>query len=121
MVISAYHFIRNSNVGFSGTLADFAEPYLNDTGYRTNVFDHIHGFLQLRSLDNILFNVYEEFVADPLQGIKRICQFLECCHSGEQLTQLTENVSFKKMRELITLPSAMVPTDGISVPDPDYK
>lgn len=119
MVISRYHMIRNSMVRFPGTLTDFADHFFNDTGFGTPIFDHIHGFLQLRCLDNVLLNVYEDLVADPFQGIKRVCVFLACPHTSKQLHELTENVSFGKMRD--TFPSFMMPMDRTSIPDPDYR
>lgn len=119
MIVSGYHMIRNSMVRFPGKISDFAEDFFNDTAFGTPVFDHIHGFLQLRCLDNVLLNVYEELVADPFQGIKRVCQFLQCPHTENQLQELTENVSFGKMRD--AFPSFMMPTDKTNIPDPDYK
>lgn len=118
-VVSGYHMIRNSMLRFPGTLTDYAEHFLNDTGFATPIFDHIKGFLQLRRFDYVLLNVYEELVADPFQGIKRVCKFLECPHTQKQLHELMENVSFGKMRD--TFPSFMMPSDKTSVPDPDYK
>lgn len=118
-LVSAYHMMRNSYVHFSGTLENFCEMYFNDIAFSTPIFDHLRGFLQLRNRDHILFAVYEEMIADPFRGVKRICEFLECPHSDEQLQRLNENVSFEKMRE--KFPSFMLPDDRSTIPDPDYK
>lgn len=119
VVLSAYHMMRNSYMHFGGTLEDFCELYFDDIGFNSPIFDHFHGFLQLRTQDHVLFSEYEEMIADPFRGLKRICEFLKCSHSDEQLQEVNENVSFGKMRD--TFPSFMMPSDKTSVPDPDYK
>lgn len=119
VVLSAYHMIRNSYMHFSGTLEDFCELYFDDIGFTSPIFDHFHGFLQLRTRDHVLLAEYEEMIADPVRGLKRICEFLQCPHSDEQLQEVNENVSFETMRE--KFPCFMLPDDKSTIPDPDYK
>lgn len=117
--LSGYHMMRNGINPFTGTIDDFSNGFLNEFEYYNPFFDHIRGFLQLRQLDHVLFTVYEDLLSDQFNGIKRVSDFLESAYSDERLLKLTENVSFKKMRN--EFPSFLAPEDKSKMPDPSYK
>lgn len=117
--LSGYHMVRNSKFPFNGTIDQYSEQFLDDSGWCMPYFDHVRGFLQLRDLDHVLFTTYEDLVANPYQGIQRICDFLKCPHTDDELLGVMGDVSFKKMRSEFR--SFFTPEDESAMLDPDYK
>lgn len=98
-VVSMFHMFRNnSRTRYEGTMNDFLDAFLNGYVMYGPYHDHVNSFQQLKHLDHILLLKYEDMIANPFNGIKRISDFLECSYSDEQLKQLTEHLSFHSMR-----------------------
>lgn len=98
-MVSLYYMIRNNVNHYTGTLDEMCESYMNGTVTCTPFFEHLFSYWQLRHLDHVLFLTYEQLSADPFGAIKQINDFLECTYTDEQLKDLTEYVSFEKMRK----------------------
>lgn len=119
VALSGYHMMRNSFLQYQGTLDDYCSTFINDSGLFMPFFDHVKGFLQIRHLDHVLFNIYEDMVLNQYDGIKRVNDFLGCSFTDAQLCDLMEDVSFNKMRE--EFPSQMAPKDRSTMADPEYR
>lgn len=120
VIVSFYYMVRNNAFQYKGTLEQLAQYYRKNEGFGAPFFDHIFSFWQLRKLDHILFLTYEDFLADPFGGVKKISEFLECSYDDNQLKQLTEFVSFDNLRKhrLENRPADI--TDG-KMMDPNYR
>lgn len=117
-LVSEYHMVRNSLFGFKGTIDDYAQFLFDGTNYGAPVLEHLCGFLQLQSLDHILFVSYEKLLVKQFDEIKRISEFIGCQHTDDYLHDLVTNVSFKRMRK--EFPSFISPEDKNIIPDPEY-
>lgn len=60
---------------------------------------HVLSFWSLRHLDNFLFLMYEELLADPFQGMKTISEFLDCEYCNTDLEKLVSYLSFDNMKQ----------------------
>lgn len=100
VAISRYHMDKNfSFINFKGDLKDYLNLFLNDHLIYAPFYDHIYSYWQLKHMDNVLIIKYEDMIADPLAGVKKISKFLKYKYDAEQLKQLVEHVSFEKMRK----------------------
>lgn len=118
-IVSLYYMHRNDNVHYTGTLEGYCDKFMKNQMVFTPFFDNILSYWQLKHLDHVLFVTYEELSADLFAGVKRISEFLECSYTDEELKELAEYVSFKKMRESMedNLPNEL---NG-KKQDPDYR
>lgn len=99
VAISMYHMFRNLKTDqYGGTLEEFCDLFLDDMVIYAPFNAHVNGFRQLDHFDHVLLINYEEMSVDPVAGIKKISEFLECSYSDDQLKQLTEHASFHNMR-----------------------
>lgn len=97
--ISMYHMFRDHKfIRLGGTIEDHFENFLNGHVVYGSYCAHVKSFLQLQQLENVLLIKYEDMIADPIDGIKKINDFLNFSYSDNQLIQLAEHCSFTNMR-----------------------
>lgn len=114
VVVSLYHMVGNHpTIQFNPSKSQIFSDFCDDRIYLCPFYPHIHSFKQLRHLKHVLLVSYEELSANTFASVKRISEFLECSYSDEQLEQLVQHVSFKKMRDNVEF--------GPKNPDSDYK
>lgn len=95
--VSYYHFIRNyfqANI----TMDDAVNGVINDMSIMSPHLEHIQNFWKIKHLPNVLFVHYESLVNDSFATLKTMSDFLGQSYSDEQLKELAEFISFKKMR-----------------------
>jgi len=104
VAVSLFHMRGNyALTTYKGTISEFLEIFRSDFDIFTPYYEHIASYHQLRHLKHLLFLTYEEMSKDTFETVKRVSEFLECSYSDEQLQQVIEHVSFKKMREKVSL------------------
>lgn len=123
--VSLCHFMRNY-FQYIFSMDEVVDLLINDYIISCPFFDHVLNFWQLRHMENILFITYEDLVNNSFETIKGISEFLDCNYSDDQLTELTEYVSFNNMcrnsavnREMDVL--TMEKHLGKNRPDPQYR
>lgn len=97
VIVSYYYMCRNNAQHYTGTLKEFCDMFVNNQLIFTPFIEHTLSYWQLRHLNHVLFLTYEQVTADLFAGVKRICGFLECSYTDDQLQKLTEYVSFGNM------------------------
>lgn len=103
VAISWFHMFRKLQyTNYSGSLDDYIDTFLNDHALYTPFHSHVKCFQKLNHLDHVLIVNYEEMIANPFAGIKRISEFLNCTYDDDELNKLTEHVSFQNMRSKAT-------------------
>lgn len=97
--VSMYHMFRNhKHIRLGGSIEDHFENFLNGHVAYGSYYAHVNSFLQLKNLENLLFIKYEDMLADSVDGIKKINDFLNYSYSEHQLKRLSEHCSFDNMR-----------------------
>lgn len=96
--LSEYHFVRNF-FRINLPLDDIINGVTHDMHSFGPRFAHILNFWKSKHLPNVLFVTYEDLVNDAFATIKQISEFLGCKYSDNQLKELTEYVSFDKMKK----------------------
>ena len=100
--VSLFHFMRLAE-GYSGTLEQFTECFLNDLAYYYTPFiPHVLQYWQRRHLPNVLFITYEEMKKDLASVVIKVATFLgKPLPPGGQkgMDEFLDHLSFKKMRD----------------------
>ncbi|XP_055310785.1 sulfotransferase 1E1-like [Sitodiplosis mosellana] len=97
--ISMYHMFRNHKyIRLGGSIEEHFENFLNGHVTYSSYHAHVNSFLQLQQMENFLLIKYED-MADSIDGIKKINDFLDYSYSDNQLIQLAEHCSFDNMRK----------------------
>lgn len=97
LTVSWYHHVRNYE-HFNITMDDAVNMIVNDLSALSPHFDHIQYFWNLRHLPNVFIVHYEDLISDSFATIKKVSEFLGQKYNDEQLKELTEYVSFEKMK-----------------------
>lgn len=98
VVVSLYHFLKNLGRQIL-TLEQYVDLFIADEIMYFPFHQHLLQFWEMRHLPDVLFLMYEDLLEDTFGNIKKISEFLECNYNDSQLKELTENVSFSKMKE----------------------
>lgn len=97
--LSWFHMFRQLKyTKYAGTLDDYIDIFLNDHALYTPFDWHVKCFQSLKHLDHVFIVNYEEMIANPFIGMKRLSEFLKCTYSDDELKKLTEHVSLQNMR-----------------------
>ncbi|XP_049861235.1 luciferin sulfotransferase-like [Schistocerca gregaria] len=96
--LSYYHHHRLWN-GYTGTLDDFLEAFIQDALVYCPFWEHVLRFWELRDEPHVLFNTFEEMTQDLSAVVRRTADFMGRQLSDEQVSALCEHLSFSKMRE----------------------
>lgn len=100
--VSYYHFMKMLGYfAYSGTLEDFVDLFVNDTGsdhvmYHTYV-KHALEYWKRRNEGTVLFLTYEGMQKDFIGGIRKVAQFLGKTLTDEQVDQIAAHCSFESM------------------------
>lgn len=99
--VSYYHMLHNNLISNDRSISECFDNFRKGLVIFGPFYHHMHSFLQLRHLKHLLLLTYEELSANTFEIVKRMSEFLEYSYGDEQLYQLTDYVSFRKMRENI--------------------
>lgn len=101
VAISMYHMYHSLKfVQYQGSMEDYFDHFLKDSVIYAPFHAHVNGFRKLQHhLDHILFISYDEMICDSFHGIKKISEFLGYNYTDDQLTELSQNVSFNNMND----------------------
>ncbi|XP_055692433.1 luciferin sulfotransferase-like isoform X1 [Lutzomyia longipalpis] len=96
--VSFFHHQKNLD-GFTGSLDDYLDIFINDYVMFGPFHDHVLDFWRMRDEENVLFITYEEMKRDLEGVIRKTCAFLGKDYPAERIEELKEHLSFKSMRE----------------------
>lgn len=100
IAVSLYHFPNALNKS-TLSLEEIFDAFLSELLLMSPLHAHVLSFWELRILDHLLFIRYEDLLADQFTGVKKISSFLECSFSDQEIANLVDHVSFKKMKDRI--------------------
>ncbi|XP_046590004.1 luciferin sulfotransferase [Neodiprion lecontei] len=95
--ISYYHFMRILE-DLQGSFEDWCNLFLNDAVMYGPFWKHALGYWKKRIDENLLFLKYEDMKKDLPRVIKKTATFLEKNLTTDQLSSLTEHLSFENMK-----------------------
>jgi len=96
VVVSYFNFLKLD--GFYGSLDVFFNAFLGDVLSYSPFLQHVRGYWERRSEENILFLSYEEMKKDLPSVIRRVAEFLDKILTDTQVADLAEHLSFKNMK-----------------------
>lgn len=125
MIVSYHHYLR-ATYNMDMSLDDTVDTITSDTYNRSPHLNHVLNFWRVRHLLNVLFVSYEDLVMNSFATIKKISDFLECKYTDNQLGELTDYVSFDKMKNNVALNREediirMENRFGLKRPDSEFK
>ncbi|XP_046737699.1 luciferin sulfotransferase-like [Diprion similis] len=95
--ISYYHFFRSLQDP-RATFEDWCNLFLQDAVMYGPFWKHVLGYWEKRIEDNVLFLKYEDMKQDLPSVIKKTATFLGKNLTTDQLSSLTEHLSFESMK-----------------------
>ncbi|XP_014239915.1 sulfotransferase family cytosolic 1B member 1-like [Cimex lectularius] len=98
MCVSYFHY-TNLLHDYHGSFDEFCDLFLAGKAPIGPYWDHVLAFWEMRDEPNVLFLKYEEMKKDHKAVIRKTANFLEKPLTEEQVVELEEHLSFKKMRE----------------------
>lgn len=119
-IVSYYYMMRNDFAQYRGSIELMCKSFIENELPFTPFFDHILSYWQLRHFDNVLFLTYENLTADVFGGVKKISEFLGYSYNDQQLTSLTEYVSFDNLKKQ-NLENVPADIRGGRKQDPNYR
>ncbi|XP_046610967.1 luciferin sulfotransferase-like [Neodiprion virginianus] len=84
--------------GYRGSFDDFCKLFLADKVNYAPFWKHVLGFWEKRNDENMLFLKYQDMKADLPSVIRKTAEFLGKVLTNEQLTLLTDHLSFASMK-----------------------
>ncbi|XP_046448178.1 sulfotransferase 1B1-like isoform X1 [Daphnia pulex] len=100
VIVSYYFHHKLIKVhGYTGTLDEFAEFFINDEVVYAPFFPHILDAWSKRHHPNMHFMFYEDMKKDLRGEIEKVATFLGKSYSDEQLGKLTEHLKFENFQK----------------------
>lgn len=100
VLVSYYHF--HQIAGFlpnPSSFEDFADEFLEGTGFFGSWFDHVKGWLGLQKDLTLLFVTYEELHQEPRSTIRKLSEFLGRTLGPKEEDIILEHSSFSFMSQ----------------------
>ncbi|XP_047120422.1 luciferin sulfotransferase-like [Schistocerca piceifrons] len=97
VAVSYYHYMRTC-YGYSGSIDDFLEAFLDESLPYGPYWAHILGYWKLRDQPNVLFTTYEEMKRDLPAAVRRCARFMSTDVSEDLLQKLVDHLSFDNMK-----------------------
>ncbi|XP_021710675.1 sulfotransferase 1 family member D1 isoform X2 [Aedes aegypti] len=85
--------------GYKGTNEAFLDGLLAEQVLWCPQVPHTLDFWNIRNLDYVLFNHYEEMKKDIMSVLRKTCKFLGKSYTDEQLEKLAQHLSFDIMKK----------------------
>ncbi|XP_076599494.1 sulfotransferase 6B1 [Chaetodon auriga] len=99
-LVSYYHFFRNNPVLPSGqSWETFYSNFMSGDVPWGSYFDHVLAWEKRLDDPNVMVVTYEELKQDLSKGIRLISTFFGCSLTEAQVQQITEESSFKAMKQ----------------------
>ncbi|KAG5678968.1 hypothetical protein PVAND_008583 [Polypedilum vanderplanki] len=99
VIVSFYHHYRHLQ-GYSGTLHDFINAFVNDKVSYSPMNEHVLEYWKLsKKYENILFLFYEDRIRNLEQEVKKVAKFLEKEYSQEEIEEVCEHLTFDSMQK----------------------
>nr|XP_029731853.1 sulfotransferase 1A1-like [Aedes albopictus] len=96
--VSYMHHYRHLH-GFQGTNETFLEGLLTDQILWCPQVPHTLDFWNVRHLDYVMFNHFEDMKKDIMGILRKMCSFFGKSYTDEQLAKLAEHLSFDTMKK----------------------
>ncbi|XP_050517028.1 luciferin sulfotransferase-like isoform X2 [Diabrotica virgifera virgifera] len=96
--ISYYNHSRLME-GYRGSFEEFCQLFLSGKLTFAPYWNHVLPFWEKRNQPNILFLKYEKMIQDLPSIIKEVADFLETPLTPEQITTLSDHLSFESMKK----------------------
>ena len=93
------HSLTNLLSGFTGTFDEFLEVFLSGLQNVGDWWSHVLSGFEKRNHPNVQFLWYEDMKMDLTKIIEKLCKFLDCQLSREQIEVLVEHVNFDNMKK----------------------
>lgn len=101
LAVSLFHMCSKCMRTFDGSASEFFHSIRNGYTIFAPYYEHIYSYKQLCHLKQLFLMTYEDLSSNTFEEIKRMCKFLDCSYSDEQLRKLVEHTSFGNMRKQI--------------------
>jgi len=97
--VSYYYHSKNIGLhGFTGTVEELIDLFMEDLVFYGPYWNHITGAWNKKTERNLKFLWYEDMKADQMKVIEELCEFLQKPLTEEQKTKLFETVQFDNMK-----------------------
>nr|XP_009673263.1 PREDICTED: sulfotransferase family cytosolic 2B member 1 isoform X2 [Struthio camelus australis] len=112
VVVSYYYFSKMCNSYEDPTsFEQFLRDFLNGELPHGSWFEHVQGWLEMKSRENFFFITYEELKQDLQGSVRRLCQFLGQDLDEDAIFSVVQNASFTSMRDNPMCSSILLPSD----------
>ncbi|XP_068098306.1 sulfotransferase 2B1-like [Hyperolius riggenbachi] len=100
ILVSLFHFSKMLHLYRDpGSFNEFFEDFLQGNVLYSSWFDHVKGWMQLKTSKNFFYITYEELHQDIRGSVERVCEFLGKELSEAQIDSVVRNASFTAMKE----------------------
>ncbi|KAA0723912.1 Sulfotransferase family cytosolic 2B member 1 [Triplophysa tibetana] len=113
VAVSYYHFHKMANfLPDPGTFSEFLSDFLEGTVHYGSWFDHVKGWTDhAQNFQKFLYITYEEMCQDLHGSLKKVCRFLQCSLTEEELKFSQKHCSFNSMEENIMVNYTLIPQE----------
>nr|XP_033796150.1 sulfotransferase 2B1-like [Geotrypetes seraphini] len=100
VAVSYYHFHKFAKfLPEPGTFGDFLDRFLNGKVHYGSWFQHVKSWLRHQENASFFFITYEDMHWDLRGSIEKLCGFLNCSLSSEELDSVEQHCSFNRMSQ----------------------
>ena len=98
-MVSSYHHHRLiKGHDYVGDLPTFAKRFMKDQLMLGSFFNHLEEAWKVKEYPNILFIWFEDMKKDLRSVIKKVCNFLDCSLTKEEMERLLNHLDFKNFK-----------------------